>query len=71
MIPSVVHFDVPPRRIHEREITKARRQLAEYREAAEEEAGKREYEIKMLEGDLARGRQGSQVHGCFGTTFSV
>lgn len=39
----------------------ARRQHADFKDAAEEEAGRREYEIKMLEGDLARAKGSSQV----------
>lgn len=50
-----------PRRIHEREITAARRQHAEFKDAAEEKAGRWEYEIKMLEGDLTRSKDSSQV----------
>lgn len=48
-------------REHEESLAVARRQLNELREAGEEEAGKREYEIKVLKDDLEIAKKTAKV----------
>lgn len=46
-------------------MTATRKQLSEATEQAEEEAGRKDYEIKILKDDLATAKFAAQVNGSF------